>query len=665
MEFEQDFKSKSKEIKKIFLEGGALSKVLPTYEPREGQARMAELVYKALHTPRSRLVIEAGTGTGKTCAYLLPAVLSRKKIVVSTGTRNLEEQIFYKDIPLLQKKMGLTFRAALMKGRRNYLCKRRWKKFIKEPMFDFLPEAKLFDKIVKWAQKTKTGDRSEIKGLPDNYFAWQDISSASEYCAGGQCADMKDCFVTKIRQLAQEADIVIINHALFFSDLSLRLSCDNIASVLPSYEALIFDEAHMLESTAGAHFGIEVSSSRIEELIRNIFKAVNRERVNSVKLDGVTSTLQATARRFFDVLGGLTSGERVKKEFVVGECGYEAEELVETLRRLNVILESMKGEEDWDRLAARARSIADDIEFLVEQPDTSYVYWREKRERWSALKANPIDLSGILKNTVLDGDSPIIFTSATLSVGRDFKHFIRTVGLDEQARTKIVETPFDLKKQAVLYIPSDMPEPNSQAHLDAVSERMLELVNLIGGGAFLLFTSYRAMEEVYNKIADLIQAEEILKQGDAPRGETLENFKSANSVLFATHSFWQGVDVMGDALRLVVIDKLPFGFHGDPILEAKIEWLKEKGEDPFTSYQLPSAVILLRQGLGRLLRHRNDKGVLALLDSRVYTKSYGTLIRKSLQDFLITDSYREVVNFVRAKIRNNSFSDKGCETITV
>lgn len=662
MSFDKTAKSIHTEaIKRIFLVDGDLSRILPEYEPREGQARMAELVFEALHSPRSRLVIEAGTGTGKTCAYIVPAVLSKKKVIISTGTRNLEEQVFYKDIPLLQKKMGLKFRAALMKGRGNYLCKRRWKRFLKEPLFDFLPEAKLFDRIVKWAQRTKTGDRSEILGLPDNYSAWREISSSSEHCAGGRCADMTTCFVNKMRQAAQEADIVIVNHALFFSDLSLRLSRDNFACVLPSYEALIFDEAHMLENTAVAHFGVEVSNARIDELIKDISRAVVRDKIKSVDIERTSLTFQATARRFFDALGGHTAGERVKKEFLIGECGKEAENLVDTLKRLNVILENIKGEEDWSRLAARARSIADDIKFLIEQADRSYVYWRERRERWAALKANPIDLSGIFRNTILDGDAPIVFTSATLSVGGDFRHFTRMLGLENKARTEIVETPFDLKRQAVLYIPSDMPEPNSPAYLDVVAEKMLKLVNLMGGGAFLLFTSYRAMEVVYNRIAHLIQVDEVLKQGEAPKTETLENFKNANSVLFATHSFWQGVDVMGDALRLVVIDKLPFGFHGDPILEAKIEWLKEKGEEPFYSYQLPSAIIMLRQGLGRLLRHRNDRGVLAVLDSRVYTKGYGAVIRRSLKDFSITDSYRDVENFVKTNIRNNPLPEKGCE----
>lgn len=652
---------KSEEIRKIFLPGGALSRVLPEYEPRDGQARMAQLVYDALHSPRTRLVIEAGTGTGKTCAYIVPAVLSRKKVIISTGTRNLEEQIFFKDIPMLQKKMGLKFRTALMKGRGNYLCKRKWKRFLKEPFFDFLPEAKFFNRIVEWANKTRTGDRSEIVGLPDNYSTWRGISSSSDHCVGSRCKDADSCFVSKMRRLAQEADLVIVNHALFFSDLSLRISCDNIACVIPSYEALIFDEAHMLENYAITHFGVEVSSSRIEEFLKDISRAISRNRVKSRDVEQASLTLQATAGRFFDSLGGLTSGERVRKECFAGDCAYEAKNLVETLRRLNVMLESIKGEEDWGKLSERARSIANDIEFLIEQPNPAYVYWRERRERWSALKANPIDLSGIFKNTVLDGDAPVIFTSATLSVGGDFKHFIATLGIEGDVHTEVVETPFDLKNQAVLYIPSAMPEPNTQAHLDAVAEEMLRLVNLMGGGAFLLFTSYRAMDEVYNRIAHLIKVDDVLKQGDAPKTETLENFKSVNSVLFATHSFWQGVDVMGDALRLVVIDKLPFGFHGDPILEAKIEWLKERGEEPFTSYQLPSAVIMLRQGLGRLLRHRNDRGVLALLDSRVYTKSYGAIIRRSLKDFFITDSYRDVENFVKSKIVRNSLLEGGCE----
>lgn len=630
---------------------GVLCKALPEYEPRPGQISMAQSVSRTLKQ-KTRLVVEAGTGTGKTCAYLIPAILSGQKVVISTGTKNLEEQIFYKDIPILKKHLGIKFRAALMKGRRNYLCLRSWNRFVREPMFDFAWEARHFHRISKWADKTRTGDRSEIRGLPDNYRSWREMSSGSENCRGSKCSEFSRCYVNQMRREAQDADLIVVNHALFFSDLGLKGVADGVG-VIPRYDAIIFDEAHMISEAATSHFGIEVSFGRIEDLIKDISRALGRDKIRDANIERATLGVQSLTRAFFDSLGGNTQGERVRKGHLAKGPGEAGVQLETSLRGLGGAIHGLKGEEDWLRLAERANDIANDIKFLIEQPAAEYVYWRERRDRFAALRASPIDLKPIFQEKLYPNVGPIVFTSATLSVAGSVRHFQNAMGLNGESSAEMVGTPFDLKNQAILYVPRDLPNPNSPQHTEAVIKHMDRLVKLVGGRAFLLFTSYRALEEAYKRLAPQFQTVgatyrsplQVLKQGDAPRSEILEQFKAEPSVLFATHSFWQGVDVMGEALSLVVIDKLPFAVPTDPVVEARIEWINKNGGDAFQEYQLPHAVLMLKQGLGRLLRHRNDRGILAVLDPRIHKRGYGSLIQASLGDFSITDSWSKVEEF--------------------
>jgi len=637
-----------KDIGVLFGPEGILCKALSEYEPRPGQITMARSISRTLKD-KSKLVVEAGTGTGKTCAYLIPAILSGQKVVVSTGTKNLEEQIFYKDLPLLKRHLGTKFHAALMKGRRNYLCLRRWNRFIKEPMFDFAWEAKYFDRIAKWTEKTETGDRSEIRGLPEYYPPWREMSSSSENCSRSKCPEFSRCYVNRMRREAQEADLIVVNHALFFSDLGLKGLAEGV-SLIPRYDAIIFDEAHIVPDAATSHFGVEVSIAILEDLLRDISRALARDKVRNAAVESSTLGIQSLTRGFFDSLGGNTQGERVRKANLAQGPGEYGAQLEYGLRSLGGVIHGLKGEEDWVRIAERANEIADEIRFLIEQPDEGYVYWRERRERFAALRASPIDLKRIFREKLYPSVGAIVFTSATLSVAGSVGHFQNTMGLNGDCDSEMVGTPFDLKNQAILYVPRDLPNPNSTQHIEAVTINMDRLVKLVGGRAFLLFSSYRSLEEAHRRLASNC-AFKVLKQGDAPRSEILERFKAEPSVLFATHSFWQGVDVMGDALSLVVIDKLPFAVPTDPVVEARIEWINKNGGDGFAEYQLPHAVLMLKQGLGRLLRHRNDRGILAVLDPRIHRRNYGPLIRASLEDFSITDSWNKVEEFaLREKI---------------
>jgi len=647
MELEQSYAERACNAEDVIVSllrpRGILSKTLPNYEPREGQVRMAQLVENAIKNGQT-VVVEAGTGTGKTFAYLLPAILSKQKVVISTGTLNLQEQIFYKDLPFLAQKLELGFQPSLMKGRTNYLCRRRWKRFSAQPLFNFAWEGGHFERMQKWAMRTKTGDRAEIKGLPEKYPAWQKISCPSHSCLGGKCPEFEGCFVTRMRREAQSADVIVVNHALFFSDLGIRGRAPGV-EVIPAYDTVIFDEAHEIEETATDHFGVSVSTAAISELIRDTANVtLPSSEIKSVEraLKGIENIAEA----FFASLGGPTQGERVRVKETARIAPY-SRNLFSSLKALASRFSALSSgdEPETDRIADRAEEMAAHLEFLIEQPTQDYVYFREAREGWSALRAAPIEIAPILKEKLFPQARSITFTSATLSVAGQFNHFLDSLGMEQDTVCLSAGTSFDPARQALLYVPRDLPDPSENNFITAASERIRSLVELTKARAFLLFTSYRAMEEAWNCLAERLPGT-VLKQGDAPRSEILEIFRARPSVLFATMSFWQGVDIPGSALSMVVIDKLPFAAPGDPMVEAKIDLMKSREQDPFHEFQVPRAVLLLRQGLGRLLRHRDDKGVLALLDRRFHTKSYGRIFRESFSDHSITDDWKTVENFV-------------------
>jgi ATP-dependent DNA helicase DinG len=619
---------------------GLLASAIAGYETRPSQLQMAERVADAL-AQRRPLLVEAGTGTGKTLAYLVPAIESGLKVVISTGTKNLQEQIFKKDIPLLQAHLGRSFTAACMKGISNYLCLRRFNEHVARQAslsLDGKLESTL-DAIRVWAGSTDAGDRAELPELADDSPAWRDVSPTQETRLGQRCPYFERCFVTQARRRAHAADVIIVNHHLFFADLALRAQWPDV-QLLPSYEAVIFDEAHQLEDIATDYFGVGVSSLRLMALVRDMNRAVGQGNAPD-KLGTTTAHVDLRADQMFDSLRrrlGKSERGQVDGATWSGEPEKSAHALDVALEELEAGLGAARGAELGDggneagALKRRARAIRDDLALLVDGAqkwDRKHVFWAETRGRTVLLHASPVDISEIFRERLLGTVETAIFTSATLTAGGSFEFVRARLGL-ESAMEERLPSPFDYARQALLYVPKDLPEPAEPAFVDAAAARMLELVQITDGRAFLLFTSHRMMQRVHALLAPKLK-QPVLLQGDKPKHLLVEEFKRRlGSVLFATASFWEGVDVVGEALSLVVIDKMPFSPPDDPLVAARAALLADAGQDPFVHYHVPRAALALAQGFGRLIRHRGDRGVVALLDKRAVTKPYGRRVLAGL-----------------------------------
>jgi ATP-dependent DNA helicase DinG len=629
---------------------GRLASAIPGYEPRPSQMIMAERVATAL-AERRQLLVEAGTGTGKTLAYLVPAILSGLKVVVSTGTKNLQEQIFNKDIPLLQEHLPRSFSAACMKGISNYLCLRRYHEHVArqaslgvalntetrpETNPETRPEMKIdstLDAVRLWAATTQSGDRAELPELADDSPAWREVSPTHETRLGQRCKYFERCFVTQARRRAFAADIVIVNHHLFFADLALRAQWPDV-QLLPSYEAVIFDEAHQLEEVATDYFGVGVSSLRLTALVRDLDRAIRQGNAPesfvavSLRVEARAASLVEALRRRLGAKGDRAALDAAAWS---GEPEAAAFALDAGLEEVEAGLGAARGSELGDggdeaaALGRRARAIRDDLALLVEgaqKHDRRHVFWAEQRRRSLFLHASPVDVSEIFRHKLLGEVETAVFTSATLTAGGGFEFVRERLGL-EAAMEERLASPFDWSRQALLYVPRDLPEPSDAAFADAAAARMHQLVEISDGRAFLLFTSHRQMQRVHALLAPRLK-QPVLLQGDKPKHLLVEEFKRrVGSVLFATASFWEGVDVVGEALSLVVIDKLPFAPPDDPLVAARAALLADGGQDPFVHYHVPRAALALAQGFGRLIRHRGDRGVVALLDRRAVTRGYG------------------------------------------
>ena len=635
--------TKALTVRHFFGRKGLLSDWHPNYEYRQGQLDMAEAVASSL-AEKKHLIVEAGTGTGKTLAYLVPAILSGRRLVISTGTKNLQEQLFFKDVPFLEKHLGTPLRVCYMKGRANYACRQKIYDAEKEPVLEGLEEIADFEVIRAWETTTGTGDRAEIKTLPESSAAWAKIDARGDLCTGQKCPQFERCFITRMHQKAQESDIIIVNHHLFFADLAVK--GDDMGGIIPEYGAVIFDEAHDVEEVAGQYFGVSVSSYQFEDLARDVSALAHRKDFGSQELDRVLMTLGDRAAQFFALFGGNEgrTGFRAHESFLEkNEAAYR--DVSHALELAALHLELLRAApEEAVPLVHRAREMARRLQFWMESRDRSFVYWIERRGRGTFLQATPIDVSSLLDEKLFDVVDTVVLTSATLAVAGGFEFTKERLGL-RQARTLIVPSHFDYAKQALLYVPRTLPDPRSPAFTAAAASEILAILRHSRGRAFVLFTSYQQMRLIYDRVSLDIPYETLL-QGTGPRSALLEEFRSTpNAVLFATASFWQGVDVPGEQLSCVIIDKLPFAVPSDPVVEARIAAIRDDGGDAFLSYQVPQAAIALKQGFGRLIRSRMDRGVLALLDHRITKRRYGQIFFDSLPGYAFTTRREDVERF--------------------
>ena len=635
-------------MKSIFGDRGLLASSLPGYEFRPGQLAMADQVSFAL-TNREVLLYEAPTGTGKTLAYLVPALLTESKIVISTQTKALQEQILFKDLPLAEKVLQVSVRTAVMKGRQNYLCKQRLKIFLAQPTFASMAESKIFEKVHAWSQTTKTGDREELGDLPDDFSSWHEINSHSHYCRGQRCTLNASCFFTRMRVRAIEADLVIVNHHLFFADLAVRE--DGQGEVIPHYQALVLDEAHQIEEVATQFFGLQVSNYRIEELVRDTLRIMEMLKIVDETVIGRLKNLRAASEQFFahfqhpvDDRFRLTENHR-SQEALLAQV-----RLNDTLEALARALSNVRPAEDGELIRAlgqRAELIVLELDRILDLEDREFVHWCEIRRGGVFLQGSPIELKGRVSDQLFSCAPAMILCSATMSTGNNFDFFKNRVGLTREVIEVQGDPYFDYKKQAILYLPKEFPEPNSAEFPEALAGQYQSILLASQGRAFCLFTSYKNMHAVHSLVAPKLPYT-VLLQGEGSKTSLLDRFRQdEHSVLFATASFWGGVDVAGSSLSVVLIDKLPFASPGEPVIEARIEALREQGGNPFMDYQLPQAIITLKQGLGRLIRHRMDRGMLGLFDIRVRKRHYGRRILDSLPDFAITGSMDDVEGYLK------------------
>ncbi|MFO0760643.1 MAG: ATP-dependent DNA helicase [Byssovorax sp.] len=641
--------------------GGPLALAFPGYEEREGQLQMADAVERALASDRA-VICEAGTGTGKTLAYLVPAILSGRKVLVSTATKALQEQIFTSDLPLIAEHLGLHVEAALGKGLGNYLCLRRYNELRGSASATADPAVRRSLPLLEaWARDTDTGDRAELVTLPEGDPLWREVCSSSETRIGAGCEHYSACFVTRMRRELEQAKILVVNHHLFFADLAVKLAAQKrgiqVAGALPAYDAVIFDEAHELEDIATDFFGVRISRARLDTMLRDADRAfIAAGLADRLLAKGEGTALSAVVAeasdRFFDrvtLLGrGATERITLPADTWQGDVRGAYHTFDSALEALAGYAEQHKKNEAIALVGQRAQAVRDDAAKIV-SPDHNQVTWVEVRPRSTSIGASPIDLGTLFRDGVVERVGSVVLTSATLSTGDGFAFLRARLGLDSRVTVPLdelrVASPFDYPDAALLYTPRDLPEVNDAAFTDRAADRIAELCAITGGGAFILCTSVRSMRALHAALRGRTPHPPLL-QGDAPKLMLLRRFRSQkDGVLVATMSFWEGVDVPGDALRLVVIDKIPFAVPTDPIVAARTAAIESAGHNPFTAYSVPEAAITLKQGFGRLIRSRSDRGIVAVLDRRIRTRGYGKTLLDSLPPARRTDRLDEVASF--------------------
>ncbi len=642
-------------LHEFFAPGGVLSRSSLPYEFRRGQLEMAQAVERAFQDNR-HLIVEAGTGTGKTLAYLLPALrlcaATGRRVIISTGTKNLQEQLFFKDVPFLQSLLG-PLRVCYMKGRANYLCRHKLFALRSQPILSGLEEISQYQAIAEWEKTTDTGDRAEIDDLPESSALWAKLDARSEACLGQTCPDYGRCFITEMRRRAAESDIVIVNHHLFFADMAVRQQAAGApdAGVLPEAGVVIFDEAHELEDVASSYFGVGLSNLKFEELARDIETLLRAQGELKAEVVSAAQMIRERARMFFGALPMRASGEGrmpfANREEFLETQGDVYLGVLNALHRMETELERQRGAEEAQPLRRRAGMVREQLKFLMESEDRNTVFWLERRsgrQMSTHLQATPIDVSDLLRDMLFGNYPSVVLTSATLTVQGGFAHFRKRLGLDE-ARELVVPSHFQYGRQALLYLPPEMPDPREPNFQEEAAKRIRRMLDITRGRAFCLFTSYQQMRDLYERLLCEV-GYPLLLQGTAPRKALLEEFRmTRNAVLFGTSSFWQGVDVQGDALSCVIIDRLPFAVPTDPVVQARMRAIEQAGGKPFFEYQVPSAVITLKQGFGRLIRSLDDRGVLMLLDPRLERQRYGRIFLESLPPYFITQNIGDVEAF--------------------
>ena len=663
----------------FFSPTGLLAQSSLAYEHRRGQLEMSTAVESALEDKR-HLVVEAGTGTGKTLAYLLPALRfarrTNQRVIVSTGTKNLQEQLYFKDIPFLESilnpECGEDLRVCYMKGRANYLCRNKLYALRDSPLLSGLDEIEQFHHIATWEKITPTGDRAELTHLPESSALWSKLDAKTEACLGSTCPDFERCFITQMRRKALESDLIIVNHHLFFADLNIKREAPDApdAGILPECAAVIFDEAHELEDIASNYFGIGLSHSRFDELTRDVETSLRAKQASTSAVESACAILKDRARMFFAALPsenqqpGRMPFDHTERETFLESDGDIYLGTLNALERLESELTRIKDVDETKGLINRTGDIRRHLKFLLESNDPHTVFWIERRtisgirnlargtspQVHTQLQATPINVAPLLTTALFDHYASVILTSATLTVAAattghtPFTHLTSRLGLTS-TRELVVPSHFNYQQQALLYLPPSMPDPREPDFLIHAAERMRRMLEITQGRAFCLFTSYAQMRTLYERMLQQLPYP-LLLQGTAPRHVLLQQFRTTpNAVLFATSSFWQGVDVQGEQLSCVIIDRLPFAVPTDPVIKARMAAIEAAGGRPFFDLQVPNAVIALKQGFGRLIRSLSDRGVLMLLDPRIQRQRYGRIFLDSLPPYRITQSIEDVEAF--------------------
>lgn len=634
-------------IKQVFEANGILATHIEGYHARSQQLEMALAIADAIEN-NTQLVAEAGTGTGKTFAYLVPALLTGGKVIISTGTKNLQDQLFSRDLPNVRDALKVPVTVAMLKGRSNYVCHYHLERAANEGRFTSREDAKYVHLIKSFTENSKTGDKSELNTVPENATIWQNVTSTRDNCLGGDCNFYKECFVMEARKQALAADVVVVNHHLFFADVMLR--DEGVAELLPSANTVIFDEAHQLPEVAGLFFGEDVSTSQIIELARDCTNAHLSLAKDCVALGESIPLLEKACKDFRLIFA--YEGSRMPVQKALALKGFDAAfNLMQSkLTEMTAVLETQAARDPLlEKCWQRGEALGAQLTSWFKAQNTNLVRWVEVFTHSVQLHATPLSVAESFGKQLNAQPRAWIFTSATLAVKNDFSHYIAQMGLNA-ATTAAWQSPFDYQAQALFYVPPEMPDPNSPNYTSSVVAAALPVLQASGGRAFVLSTSLRAMREIHALLKEAFSANGIesplLLQGDSSRTELLERFrKLGNAVLVGSQSFWEGVDVRGEALSVVIIDKLPFAPPDDPVLSARVDKMNAEGKNAFMEYQLPYSVITLKQGAGRLIRDENDRGVLMICDPRLITKSYGKRIWQSLPPFKRTRELVEVEAF--------------------